>query len=334
MSHRIARLAWLLLLAPGFLLFMGMAAAQERPMFPTLITVLRDHDVPTPPTGLVDAGMTITSFSFVDNPAQFAIAYYRDTGTDALKPPLYLLRYDKHLDRWYATQHSEDNPIKAAHTAAVQGSGAASMEVECFGSVGLRAIPGYLLLSTHLSPSAECTAVLTPDLQVAAAVSGWPVATLPSTVIFERSEMHFAPTHPLRIAALGLATGRETEIYPPADDPLREDFQKRLGAVADLDWCREHDSHCDPKRMTTELGDVAVNEKQAAIAFDVMFDSEGFGPRADAEIGGEKYFYVFKLAPKLQYREFDEFDMKPMFGEVSAKVLVRPDVLRRVFSSK
>ena len=82
------------------------------------------------------------------------------------------------------------------------------------------------------------------------------------------------------------------------------------------------------------MGDIAVNAKELAIAFGVKFESDGFPPKADEDIGSEKYFYVFKLAPTIEFREFDEFDMKPMFGEATAKVLVRPNVLHQLFASK
>lgn len=204
--------------------------------------------------------------------------------------------------------------------------------MDCLGSATIRSIRGFLLVNTHLTPSASCLLILTPELHLTKALSGWNIAMIGSTLVYERSEIHFAPTHPLRITAYDLETGRELDIFPPAQDPLRTDFQRRLSVAADSDWCREHNSHCDPKQMSVNLaGNPATNAKGSALAFAVHFESEGFGPEADADIGAETYYYVFKLAPKLDYRAFDEFDMKPNFGEATPDVLVRPDVLRRLF---
>jgi hypothetical protein len=85
--------------------------------------------------------------------------------------------------------------------------------------------------------------------------------------------------------------------------------------------------------MSTNLGDVAVNVQAKAVAFEVTFDSEGFGPKADSEIGSEKYFYIFELDP-LRYREFDEFDMQPMFGAAIPERLVQSENLQRIFAAK
>jgi hypothetical protein len=114
---------------------------------------------------------------------------------------------------------------------------------------------------------------------------------------------------------------------------MRNDFRRRLAAVADYGWCREHNASCDPQQMSTNLGKVAVNVPAKAVAFEVTFESEAFGPKADSEIGSEKYFYVFELNP-LRYREFDEFDMQPTFGAATPERLVQNENLQRIFAAK
>ena len=206
------------------------------------------------------------------------------------------------------------------------------LSAECLGSASIESIPGFVLVNTHLTPSASCLMVLTPELKVLKTFSGWMVTVVHSTLILQRSEIHFAPTHPLRLVAYDVQRDREFDIYPRPYDPLRADFEKRLGVAADWDWCREHNAPCDPTQMSVNLGASQVNAAAAAFAVEIQYTSEAFGPEADADIGAETYFYVFKLAPKLDSRAFDEFDMKPRFGEATPDVLVRPDVLRRIFS--
>jgi hypothetical protein len=263
--------------------------------------------------------------------SQFAIAYYEDNGTDALKPPLHVLRYDKAVQHWYHHDFHEGE-LKAAFTPGLQ-PGARPNMIDCFGSASVKAVADMLLVGTHLTPSAECTIILRSDLTVVSAFSGWEVAAIGPVILVERSEIHFAATHPLRLATVDLATGIERDIFPPADDLLRKQFGERLAKVTDKVWCREHNASCDPQEISTELGQVAVNVQAKAVAFEATFESEGFGPKADSEVGGEKYFYVFELAP-LRYREFDEFDMQPKFGAATAGRLVQSETLRHIFGTQ
>lgn len=167
--------------------------AQRYP-WPTLAEVLRENAVPSPPSD-VDTAMTITSFGVANEPSQFAIAYYRDGGSAALTPPLYVLRYDKGAHRWQRRAFNEGD-VKATFKAGLAPGEKPTM-MECLGSAEISTAGGFLLVSTHLSPSAECTMVLRPDLRLALAFGGWQVAALGSKIVFERSEVHFTSTSPL-----------------------------------------------------------------------------------------------------------------------------------------
>lgn len=303
-------------------------AAQRYP-WPTLEQVLRENSAPVP--AKINAENRITSFGVVSSASQFVIAYYDDNGTDVLKPPLHLLRYDRSTQQWYSRDLGEGE-VKAPFTSSTQRGGTSNL-IECLGSASVRAVADMLLVSTHLNPSAECTMILRPDLSLVSAFSGWEVAAIGSVIVVERSETHFAATHPLRLATIELATGIEHDLFPRPDDRVRSDFRHRLAALADYRWCREHNAPCDPQQMSTELGKVAVNAEAKAVAFEVTFDSEAFGPKADSEIGSEKYFYVFELNP-LRYREFDEFDMQSMFGAATPERLVQSENLQRIFGAK
>jgi len=274
--------------------------------------------------------MRITSFGVANEVSQFAIAYYRDGGDDALRPPLYVLRYDKDMHHWYHREFKEGE-VQAPFTAGLD-PGQKPLMMDCMGSAFISSTAGFLLVSTHFSPSAECTMVLRPDLKLRAAFSGWKVAALDSKIVFERSEIHFSATHPLRLALLDLVTGHESDLFPPVDDRLRKQFQQRLGALRNDDWCREHDASCNPQDMSTELGKIAVNADAQVVAIEVTFSSEGFGPDAESQLGDEKCFYVFKLTPTLTCREYRESDLKRMFGDTAPDTLVRPESLQRIFA--
>jgi hypothetical protein len=85
-------------------------------------------------------------------------------------------------------------------------------------------------------------------------------------------------------------------------------------------------------QVSTQQKHFAKN-KAETVAGGHILDSEGFGPKADSEIGAEKYFYIFELDPS-RYREFDEFDMQPMFGAPTPERLVHSENLQRIFSAK
>ena len=302
----------------------------QRYEWPTLAEVLHQNSVPIPPPD-VDTAMTLTSFAVLNEPSQFATAYYRYSGTDALTPPLYVLRYDKDTQQWYRREF-KDGEVKASFTAGLTPI-QKPVTLDCLGSASISAAPDLLLVSTHLSPSAECTMVLGPDLRLVSAFSGWKVAALGSEIVVERSEVHFRATHPLRLALLHLSTGSERDLFPPVNDRLREQFQQRLAALRNDDWCREHNASCDPQQMSTDLDKIAVNADAKAVAIEVTFSSEGFGPTAQSQLGNEKCFYVYKLTPRLQYREFRESDLLRLFGVATPETLLQSQVLQRVFTA-
>lgn len=330
-SHRCE--AWLCVLlalaASDTLLSPEPLESVQRYQWPTLAEVLQQNSAPFPPDA--NTTVTITSFGVVNDASQFVIAYYEDTGTDALRPPLHVLRYDRTARRWHHRDFREGE-AKAPFSPSFQPS--QSRNIDCLGSASVRAVAGRLLVSTHISPSAECTMILRSDLTLVSAFSGWDVAAIGSLILVERSEIHFAATHPLRLATIDLATGIERDIFPPADDRFRKQFRQRLGAVADDSWCREHNASCDPQQMSTDLGKVAVNAEANAVAFEVTFDSEGFGPKAESEIGSERCFYVFELAPALRYREFSEPDIPLMFKPPTPERLVQTESLQQIFANE
>ena len=85
--------------------------------------------------------------------------------------------------------------------------------------------------------------------------------------------------------------------------------------------------------MSTDLDKIVVNADADAVAIEVTFSSEGFGPNAQLRLADEKCFYVFKLTPSLKYREFRKSDLLRMFGVATPETLVQPQVLQRVFTA-
>ncbi len=84
----------------------------------------------------------------------------------------------------------------------------------------------YLVVGGHSSPSAGPSAVIhLPELEARRSFQGWVLQALPSNkVVYHRSMIHWAPTHPARACLLNLDNGEEQEIYPlrPRSDLWRK----------------------------------------------------------------------------------------------------------------
>jgi len=90
--------------------------------------------------------------------------------------------------------------------------------------------------------------ILSEDLAVKKALWGGYLAAFRSgLLVFNRNQIHFAPTHPMEMAIYDLQRDVESDLYPPPADPFRAAFIEKLRAAKPgEDWCREHNSHCDP----------------------------------------------------------------------------------------
>jgi len=131
--------------------------------------------------------------------------------------------------------------------------------------------------SEHINPSAETLTILSGDGKVIAQLDGWELVTLSNdTVIYHRSQMHFAPTHSLEIAAYDPVRRKDMLIYPPMPiQAVRREFIDRVAQVYKQRgeaWFREHNHHGDPTRFDSMLvGDVMVDAAAKMFSFKVRF---------------------------------------------------------------
>jgi len=270
----------------------------------------------------------ITSFAVLDSATHFVIAYYIDDGSGLLSPPLLVGRYNKKEQGW--------------KTTALRNVGAPFLgtEVNCLGSVtAIRQMPGFIFIDTHLNPSAGCLVVFSDDLAVRKALSGWYLAAFRSgLLVFHRSQIHFAPTHPMEIAVYNLQSDAQTQIYPPLQDPIRAEYVERLRSLMPgEDWCREHNTSCDPRQFSNEIwGAVAVNEEAGAMAFVARFDPGGLVPKEVQERTPDltqDVAYVFLFSPHaVRHRQFRFSEIRERFGAAAQDDLVKPAVLDRLFA--
>jgi hypothetical protein len=296
----------------------------------TLADTLRDRSIPVGSPPIQNANARITSFAELNNPADYLIAYYVDDGSGSLKPPLYIARYLKDSGAWHTAGLTD---IKASFH---------DTQVDCLGSaLEIQRAGDYFFVDTHLTPSAGCVLVLNSDLTLKKSLCGWFLAAFRSgLLVYHKSEVHFAVTHPMEIAIYDLGTGRETQIYPPSRDAIRHEYEERIRRLMPgEDWCREHNSPCDPAEFSSELSEkVALNERTHSLAFVAQFDALGLIPREAANRSPElnmKAVYVFRLGPgPIRHCEFWFDDLKNRYGLNSVDELLTPAKIRELFSSQ
>jgi hypothetical protein len=268
------RLSRAVLLAAGLL-----AAANVRAE--TLRQVLQQNGIPI--SGFLPAELQaqVSSSAADSNAEAVFLAYPAERGEEMIGPPLSVVVYHR------TTRKVVRRAIAPGETSD-----------ECTGSVlGISEQAGYILVETHINPSASCTMVLDADLRVRHTLFGWSVARLGTAgVLLEEDEVHFAPVHPLRLEVFDLAGGRRQEVYPPDGDALRAQFSRELRPHLPSDsWCREHNHPCDASSFDEELGE-AVFADAAGTKFGliVTYDAGGFGEDAGRVIGSRSVLYIYR----------------------------------------
>jgi hypothetical protein len=322
-SYRIARRILIV-----SILFFG----TERASSETLRQVLASKNLPITGAKLENLDKDITSGAELDDESQFLIAYYIDDGTSALNPPLYLERFDRRQGSWKSI------------TLGKAGVRAQDMEVPCLGSVmSVTAIGSRYFFDTHLTPSAGCTLILSRDLKLEASLYGWLVGRLGTeTVIYHRSQIHFAPVHPAEIALYDHRTKRDVTLFPPKpESPIRQARTQQLQDFykGNEEWCNKNNDPCDPAYFDSALeGEVATNEKEQALAFVISYEQiQLVQGEVQKPSGPKDVLYVYRGVgdeAKIEYREMPLRDAKARFGYPSLQALLQSDTLQKIFSDE
>jgi hypothetical protein len=238
------------------------------------------------------------------------IGYYVQHG-DSLEPPLWVRLYDKRQKSWRSQS--------IANTADCRGS---VMRIEAIGI--------YFALDIHLNPSAGCVLLLTSQLRLKRVLSGWVIGSFSSgDMIVEHSQVHFAPTHPLQLDIYDPGADTIQQIFPPKNDPFREDFMSDLHDNISEDYCRRENASCNPADVDTSAEGFETSDATHSFAFLANFSSIGFGPKAEDVVGDRKVLYVFRhRGSNWNYREFlaNEFP-------ISAKDALTPSTIKGIFTN-
>ena len=176
---------------------------------------------------------------------------------------LHVLAFDRRTGAWNHRSYKE------AWNGDASLAGGSVLEI--------RASARFVALDMHHSPSAGTTWVLRRDLSRAGAFYGWIKELLPNELmVYEQSEIHFAPTHYVVISIYDPLSARSTAIYPVAGgSAVRRAFVSGVKARWDAlgeDWFRGHNHHGDPERFDSSSGRFAVDWNARGMAFEIRFD--------------------------------------------------------------
>ncbi|MGB2641156.1 MAG: hypothetical protein WAN32_19550, partial [Candidatus Acidiferrum sp.] len=250
---------WSLVLAAA--LTVSASAAWGQGEGKTLRELLVAEHVPVDADTLHNLDKVITSGAELNDAKQFAMAYYLSDATGLLHAPIYMDVYDRRTERWRSGEI-------AAATVRWKGT-----DVDCFGSVlAITAIADSFALETHINPSAGCELILSSELKLKTSLYGWIVGYFADgSIVYQRSEVHFATVHPAELAIYNPETGKEFTIFP------HKPFQEvRLRIIEDLreffkthkDYCQKADDPCDPEYFDSAItGKVVTDDREHALAF-------------------------------------------------------------------
>jgi len=272
----------------------------------------------------------ITSGAELDDAKQFVIAYYVDDGSGLLNPPLFLERYDRNRAEWKSASLPESH-AKPDEQVDI-----------CYGSVlRVTASGGHFFLETHINPSAGCVLVLSGDLKLQTSLDGWLLGHVgEDTVIYHKSQVHFAPVHPAELAIYDLRTKRDLTLFPSKpDSPIRRARTAQLAEFykANPEWCNRNDDPCDAEEFDSGLqGKVATNETEAAVAFLISYEQiQHAAEDVQKPSGPKNVLYVYRRVndeARMEYREMLLEDAKARFGTAKLEDFVQPEMLQRIFS--
>ena len=233
----------------------------------TLRDVLKGSGLPTTGRTAADLDRKITSYATFDAPEEFVIGYYPDDGSGLLGETLYVDLYRKLQSQW-VTRRFGRNAEGGDNQSLFSGS-----------VIGIAKSGDYILLNTHLNPSASLTLVVDKDLNYRDTIFGWAVAIFPDGLVaYQHSEVHFAPTHYVEMSVYDPRSKKRWQIYPRKPyQPVRQQHVEKVRAAYQKrgeEWFKKNNHHMNPELFDTFLqGEVAADGATHSLAFVIAFDN-------------------------------------------------------------
>ncbi len=256
-------------------------------------------------------------------------------GASTLDEFFYAFRFDKKSNNWTGARLDWPvrNPDKLVNPAE-----------SCQGGTITRIdqMDRYIYLEGHINPSASCTMVVTRDLEFQGTFYGGVVGQFKSgLVIYEHSEVHWAPTHYVELSLYDPIHQTSRKIYPLKPyQSVRTAYIAKVKEVYEaccpkvlLDktivmpggGCspRFGNHHCDPELFDNYLaGGVLTNDDTDSLVFSTVFSDE---TKEHPEV-----VYIFRdisNKEKMQYRGFLLEDLTRRYGKRPLTDFLLPDIL-------
>lgn len=168
----------------------------------------------------------------------------------------------------------------------------------CLGSIEtIHLVGGFTLVSTSVSPSAECMWVFDSDLKPRQTLFGFgPVEVEPQQIVFIENMIHFAPVHPERLQFADLVSGKTAELYPPKGDALRDrlitEHEKHMPAQA---TCAHNNDPCEPDKFDEDIRSTETDGKGTFAFVAVQSANHAFNPDEDpVTVVSQSVLYIYK----------------------------------------
>lgn len=155
----------------------------------------------------------------------------------------------------------------------------------------------FILLQTHINPSAACTLVVDANLALQKTLYGFnPVRVAPNQIVLTEDMIHFAPVHPERLQLVDLVKWTNSELYPPRGDLLRKNLAaKNAAGMPTQEACTANNESCDPQDFDESIS-ALTSDGDGGFVFVASQEASHVRKEGEApeKIASQNVLYVYR----------------------------------------
>lgn len=210
----------------------------------TLKDLLQTQNIPLTSFSAPELAASVQGSDSISNPQQEELVYTLASGS-AQPGPAHVIKFNK------ATK------TVLKFTLPYDATDACSGPFE-----GIMAMDDFTLVSTDISPSAQCVHVLDSHLAQTKTLYGFdPHDVGHNQIVLIENMVQFAAVHPERLQFADLRSGATDELYPPKGDALRAKIAlENAHNIPPPSVCGPMNDPCDPQLFDEDIS-VATNGK-------------------------------------------------------------------------
>ncbi len=305
----------------------------------TLREMLLREGIPLEMSRTNDLEKQVTSGSACDlKDSRIVATYVQEGNSSILGEYFYVYRFDKRSGKWAANELKWPDLSQDGKVKSCQGGSLTRID----------GADNFIYLDGHINPSASCTMVVTRDLKFHGTFYGWVVGrSRGDTVVYEHSEIHFAPTHYVELSLYDPVSRTSRKIYPLKPyQAVRQGYIAKVQA-AYAECCQRlltdntqlprkdcdpkfGNHHCDAELFENYLtGLIETNNVTDSVAFSTVF--------ADVTEEHPLVIYVYRdvsNSKKMRYREILKTDLTRLYGDHPLSEYLLPGILSALFVEK